>query len=128
MLYETIAQPIYLFWICLSGFASGIIFDFATFFYLLFEKNKIARFILDILATILVAFVFFILILNICYGEIRLWQILFFTMSFCLERATIGKLVAKAIYLCYNFIINILQRLGRLIDKIFSKKKKEHNE
>lgn len=110
MLYETLAQPAILLYVLIAGFFSGIVFDCATFLFVLLDKNKVVRFILDFLATVIVAFILFMLILKISYGEIRLWHILFFSMALFLERATIGKLVAKGILLCYNFFVKILRK------------------
>jgi len=110
MLYETLAQPAILLYVLIVGFLSGIVFDCATFLFVVLDKNKVVRFILDFLATILAMFILFVLILKISYGELRLWHILFFSMALFLERATIGKLVAKGIMLCYNFVVKILRK------------------
>ena len=110
MLYETLSQPLILLQILGVGFLSGVVFDLNTFFYILCDKNKIARFILDILSTLIVFIIFFLLILNIAYGEIRVYQIAVFVIALAVERLTIGKLVAKAIFVCYNFCRKVLRR------------------
>lgn len=125
MLYETLAQPLILFYVLIFGFLSGVIFDFATFLHTLFGSNKVVRFILDFVATFLCFVVLFFVILTFAYGELRLWHILFFVASLLLERATIGKLVAKAISVCYNFFVKILRKIFAVFQK---KKRKNYDE
>lgn len=122
MLYETLSQPLILLQILGVGFLSGVVFDLNTFFYILCDKNKIARFILDILSTLAVFVVFFLLILNIAYGEIRVYQIAVFVIALAVERLTIGKLVAKAIFVCYNFCGKVLRKTYKKLSN-FRKKR-----
>lgn len=112
MLYETLAQPMILFFVVVVGFLCGIVFDVRKFLFNLCEKNRWAGLVLDFVATIFVGAIFFLLILKINYGEIRLWQILFFVASLVLERVTIGKLVAKWLSLCYNFFSKKFKKKG----------------
>ncbi|MDD4815865.1 MAG: spore cortex biosynthesis protein YabQ [Clostridia bacterium] len=117
MLYETLLQPLILLQILGVGFLSGIVFDFNTFFYVLCDKNKIARLVLDIVSTLVVFVIFFLLILNISYGEIRFYQAIFFVLALWIERLTIGKLVAKAIFVCYNFCGKIMRKTYKKLSK-----------
>ena len=102
ILYETLAQPSILLWVVTAGFMSGFIFDIANALWRASKSNKIIRFVLDFTATIVSAGVLFFVILKTAYGDWRLWQILFFTASLLLQRATIGKLLAKKLFMCYN--------------------------
>lgn len=113
MLYETLAQPMILFFVVVVGFLCGVVFDIRKFLAkYLCENNKWANLVLDFLATLVVGAIFFLLILKINYGEIRLWQILFFVASLMLERVSVGKLVAKGLSLCYNFFSKKFKKKG----------------
>lgn len=128
MLYETLLQPEILFWIVLTGFLTGIVFDVAKFICFLCENNKVVRFILDIVATFFACFVLFCVVLKLSYGEIRVWHILCFFASLLFERASIGKLVAKALGLCYNLCISILKWLANRFQICKRKGGKKENE
>jgi len=125
MLYETLSQPLILLQILGVGFISGVVFDLNTFFYVLCDKNKTARLILDIVSTLIVFVIFFFLILNIANGEIRFYQIVFFVLALAIERLTIGKLVAKAITVCYNFCGKVLRKTYK---KVSNFRKKGNND
>ena len=110
MLYETLMQGQILLWLLLSGFLCGFIFDLARFFHALCEYNKWIRHILDFFATLMASGVFFVVVLNVAFGVIRLWQILCFAASFALQRATVGRLLAKGFAVCYNSLSKKLKK------------------
>ena len=117
MLYETLAQPEVLLWVVLSGFLCGFVFDIAGFVNILFDKNKITRFVLDFFASLICGLIFFVVILNTSFGEVRLWQALFFITAILIQRASIGKIVAKGCLLCYNSLIKFLKKFGKSLKK-----------
>lgn len=120
MLYETLSQPLILLLLLIFGFASGIVFDFANFFFILSQKNKTFRFFLDLISMVLVGLIFFLLVLKINYGEIRFYEIVMFASALFVERVLIGKIVAKFFGLCYNFFVRFLEKL-----KVFKKSKND---
>ena len=101
MLYETLFQPQLLFWLCLAGTACGFLFDFKILL-MSFLKKKVFGHILDFVITLFIGGVLFLLILNLWYGEMRLWHILVFVASLLLQQASLSKLLAKTITVCYN--------------------------
>ena len=48
--------------------------------------------------------------IKVAFGEIRLWQILCFAASFALQRATVGRLLAKGLAVCYNSLSKKLKK------------------
>lgn len=101
MLFETLSQPLIAIYLIGAGFLCGIIFDLNNLIYLFAKKDKLLRFVLDIASTLIVCVVFFLLILNTSFGEIRLYQIFLFVLAIFLYRITFGKLVAKLVEKCY---------------------------
>lgn len=97
MLFETLSQPLILLWIVASGILCGFIFDLSNLLFKLSNCNKIFRYFLDFFSVIITAFVLFLVILKINYGDLRLYEILIFTLFVLLQRATIGKLLAKTL-------------------------------
>lgn len=117
ILYETLGQPELLMILCLVGFASGIIFDFANFVYFLCDKNKFARIVLDVVASLVCFVIFFVVVLNLNYGDFRVWQILFFVASLLIQRAFMGKVLAKVFEICYNYFIKKLKKIFKFFQK-----------
>lgn len=111
MLYETLSQPLILLYVIVVGFLSGVVFDIATFLLTIFKQNKFLRHLLDFICTSVVCGIFFLLIFNLNYGEIRLWQVVCFVVSVVIERLSIGKLVAKGLLVCYTFFIKKLKKV-----------------
>ena len=101
MLYETLLQPQILFYISLLGFACGFLFDVKNFL-MIFLRKKFFGHILDFVFTLLCAFLLMLLILDIWFGQVRLWHILAYASSLAIQRFTLGKLLAKKLEVCYN--------------------------
>lgn len=118
LLYETLSQPLIFIIILSFGFLSGLIFDLRNYLCFLFAKNKIVSIILDIVATILVCFVFLIGNLYFNFGEFRFYVILAFVIGLLIERVTLGIIVGKVCSWCYN-------KLRNLILKVYGRGKKE---
>lgn len=127
MLYETLSQPLILFFLLLGGFCSGLVFDVANLiFYGIKTTPKLKEFfrhILDFVCTIIVGIIFFVFVLKLCYGEIRFYQVLFFYLALFLERKLIGKYVAKMINLCYIKLRKIGSFFKKCLQKFFKKDK-----
>ncbi len=102
LLYETLSQPIIALIIFLIGFGSGFIADISNYLYFLFNNNKYFRIIIDIITSIICFVIFFISIINLNYGEFRLYLLMLFIIGFLLQRFTIGKIIAKISNWCYN--------------------------
>lgn len=101
MLFETLSQPLIALYLICAGFLCGIIFDFNNLICLFAKKDKFLRLFLDILGTLIAFAIFFLLILNISFGEIRFYQIFLFVLAIFLYRITFGKLFVKLIEKCY---------------------------
>lgn len=113
MLNETLSQP-YLFGIfILVGVVGGIVFDIANFVKFLFANKKISTVILDFFATSLCLTLIFFVNLKLNCGLLRAFPFFCFMLSFCVERFTIGKLIAKIYLSCYNFLIKLNKRIWR---------------
>ena len=113
MLNETLSQP-YLFGIfLLAGVVGGIVFDIANFVKFLFANKKIPTVILDFFATSLCLTIIFFVNLKLNCGLVRVFPFLCFMLSFCIERFTIGKLIAKIYLSCYNFLTKLNKRIWR---------------
>ena len=97
LLYETLSQPIILLCVITAGFLSGFVFDAANALFRLSNRNKIFRHVLDVMAVFVCGFVFFAVILTVNYGDLRVYELLFFVAFLLLQRATIGKLLAKTL-------------------------------
>lgn len=110
MLYETLNQPLILLWLLIFGFASGFIVDFANFFIKLCKNKAIFRHIFNFLAGILISFVFFLLIFNLNFGELRFYQLCVFAISLIFQRILMQKVVAKWLKLCYTSIVDKLKK------------------
>jgi len=111
MLYETLSQ-IQLSLIFLGlGLLGGLIFDVGIFIKFLFANKKIPSIILDFIETVLCLLLVFIFNVKTNYGVIRLFPYLLFMLSFSLERITIGKIIAKIYFKCYNLITKLNSKL-----------------
>lgn len=85
MLYETLSQPLIALYLLLSGLGSGLFFDAGNLVYSIFPK-KWFRIFLDIICMLLTGLVFFLVILYVNYGELRLYQVIIFALAVILER------------------------------------------
>lgn len=97
LLYETLSQPIILLCVIIAGFLSGFVFDACNLVCKLTKTNKIVRHVLDVISVFICGFVFFVVILTVNYGDLRVYELLFFVAFLLLQRATIGKLLAKTL-------------------------------
>ena len=113
MLYETLSQPLIILSILGIGILAGLLFDAGTFVTYFFNKNKVVRQITYFVQTILSAFLLFYINLLVNYGRFRIYILLVFTLSFILERITIGKLWTKLLDKCYNTIVKFKGKLKR---------------
>ena len=115
MLYETLSQPKLFFIFLILGILGGFVFDVGNYIKFLFNNKKISNTILDIIEISICLFLIFICNLKFNYGLIRLFPILIFTLSFSIERITLGKIIAKFYLSCYNMFNKINKRLwGKL--------------
>lgn len=124
LLYETLSQPIIFIIIFSIGLGSGLIFDLRRYISFICLKNKIIDILLDILATIIVGVIFLLANLYFNYGEFRFYVLFSFLLGFVIQRVTLGTIVAKCSFLCYNIIIKLITKT---YDK-FKKKKKSITE
>ena len=134
MLYETLSQPLIVLYLFLGGFICGIFFDFANMILVGSKREKISykifRNILDCICVFLAFVIFYIIVLQTAYGEVRFYQIIIFALAVILERITIGKFVAKLLNWCYNklkiFLTYAFNKIKNL--KILKKLKKDYQE
>ncbi len=101
MLYETLAQPYIFLIIIISGFLTGIFFDFLNFIKNVIKIKFFYNFLLFFFV-FLTIFVFYYINLNYNYGEIRVYTLLSFLLAFMIERLLIGNFVAHLFEKCYN--------------------------
>lgn len=104
MLYETLSQPYVFFILFLTGVLAGLFFDIANFTILLCNKNKVIQQIIYFFTVMISFTVFFVVNLNINYGQFRIYIFLALGIGFILERFTFGKLWTKLFNKCYNQI------------------------
>ncbi len=104
MLYETLSQPSIFLWMSIGGLLSGLLFDFVNILSFLLNNKRVIKQILLFLSTFLLFFNVFFLNLKLNYGQFRLFSILGFGISFCIERFLMSNFLAKPITKCYNTI------------------------
>ena len=121
MLFETLSQPLIALYIIGTGFLCGFIFDLNYLIWLLAKKDKILRIVLDIASTLLAFAIFYFLILDISFGEIRLYQIILFMLSIFLYRIIFGKIFAILNEKCY---IKLTLLISKFFKRILKKKQK----
>ena len=117
MLYETLAQPLLFLYFLILGFAGGIIFDICNFIKFLCANKKFACVLFDLIGSSACLFLIFFFNLKLCYGVLRVFPYLIFIISFCVERFTLGKFVAKFYTSCYNYLEKLKQRITRHKDE-----------
>lgn len=120
MLNATQNQPITALLLILFGFLGGLLFDISSLISYLSLNNKIVKNIFDFIATTLLFFIYFVLIMNFNYGLHRLWTISSFFIFAYLERISLAKILAKTFPWVYDKYIKFLKKLN----KIFTKGKK----
>ena len=123
MLYETLSQPKVFIFLFLIGFLCGFIFDFFTLFNFFCNKNKITRQLFIFLGTILSFIIFTESNLCINYGDMRFFPFFAFFGAMILQRISLGKILAKFMDKCYNFLCNLGKRFK---GKLNGRKKKEN--
>ena len=111
MLYETLSHPKLLVIFLLTGFVCGLVFDIGNFIKFLFCNKKTTSVILDFCQTALSILIAFLINLKLNYGEIIFFPVLIVLVSFIIERLTLGKIIAKFIFSCYNVIIKLNKKL-----------------
>lgn len=124
MLYETLNQSNLMLIFVLSGLIAGVIFDVANFVKFLFANKKVACVILDFIATSLCLVLVFGVNVYFNYGSIRLFPFSIFFGAFCLERFTLGKIIAKIYSVCYNLLTKLNKKIWRKIEN--AKTNKNH--
>lgn len=117
ILFESANQWLSFIFLFLIGFASGFIFDANKYVCFLLNKNKIASIILDCFSVLSCGIILFVAILFINFGLFRFYLLFAFVIGLCLQRITIGKMIAKLASVCYNL-------LTKTIKKIFTRKDK----
>lgn len=125
MLYETLSQPVAFLIFAISGFLSGVIFDVFSVAKILCLRKKVVCQIFDFFALGMCCLVFFLINLKILFGEIRLYAIMLFFSFLIIERISIGKLLEKFFYMCYNALVKLIKRLAKLFEKFSIGKKKD---
>lgn len=113
MLYETLNHPRLFVIFVLAGFMCGFVFDVGNYVKFLFANKKIPSIFIDFIQTSISLFVAFFTNLFYNYGTIRFFPIIIFMIAFSLERLTLGKLIAKFYYSCYNALKRLSRKLWR---------------
>jgi len=124
MLYQTTTQPLLCLYLLLLGFASGLVFDVSNYVVFLCKNNRVTKIVFDFLATIIVCAVLFGFVFLFDYGQMRVYHFLIFFTFLILQRITLGKLIAKFIQVCYNYLTKFFKFVG---DKLCKKKNKTNN-
>lgn len=101
MLFETVNQSSTILLFLFSGFLSGFLFDIKNILNKII-KNCFLHHFFAFLATFIFLFIYFIVNLIKCYGEIRFFPFIIFLMSFFMERVISNVFVAKHFVKCYN--------------------------
>jgi len=117
MLFETLWQPLIALYILVTGFLCGFIFDINNLIWYLCNNNKIVRFFLDLLSITICFIIFFFLIINVSYGEVRFYQIILFLLSLFLQRITLGKLFAYLSKKCYTKLVIFKNKIISMFSK-----------
>ena len=86
LLYPTLNQPLILLAIFACGIISGFIFDLFRVLTTLSGNDKFSKHFFDFLATIFSILILFFLNLWFNYGQFRLYVVVFFLLSFTLQR------------------------------------------
>jgi uncharacterized protein YacL len=124
MLFETLSQPKIFAFLAMAGFLTGFVFDVSNYILWLCKKNKIVQIATDFLATMISFVIFYLVVLKLNYGSVRLYQIFAFVITFIIQRITLGKIIANFFDWCYNLFTKILQKLLKGLQK---KKHEKHN-
>ncbi len=117
MLFETLNQPKVFLALACAGFLAGFFFDASNYITWLFNKSKIVQTVTDFFATVMSFAVFFLTVLFLDYGKVRLYHITIFVLMFFLQRITLGKLIAKFLNWCYNQFTKSMQKLLKRLQK-----------
>lgn len=125
MLYETLSQPKIFFLLLIFGFLSGFIFDSTKLLNYFFNNNKISNQILLFFSSFLSFVIFTECNLWLNYGDIRFFSFLGFFLGLSIQRLSIGKLLAKFMDRCYNFIVKCFKKV---LKYFYGRKKKENNQ
>lgn len=107
MLYPTLNQPLVIVMMLIAGFVAGLFFDICRLIALLTRKDKAAKHIMDFVATITAVVILYLNNLHFNYGQIRLYVVILFVLSFYLQRKLSQKLWTKLLQKWYS---NIAQR------------------
>lgn len=102
MLYAVTTQPSVFVFLALCGFLCGFLFDIKNLLCHLFKNKKIITQFFLFFATISLFFVFFIANLIKNYGEIRLFALFAFALTFAIQRFLMNNFVANWLIKCYN--------------------------
>ncbi len=124
ILFETLSQPLILFFVIVSGFLSGLFFDVAYIISFLCNDNKIVKNLLEFFSTVCTFFVLFLINQKFLYGQFRLYVVLFFFLSLIFEQLSLGKLIAKTRNWCYHMFKKFSQRIVKLCKR--RKNSKQH--
>lgn len=126
MLYETLSQPLICIIFAICGFLCGFVFDIFNFIKFLCGNKKIITHIFDFVMCMIVFLIFYFINLNIMYGEIRLFSVFIFVVPFIIQRITLGKLLEKLYYICYNAFTKLTTKVvNRFHKKIKAEDKHE---
>lgn len=109
------------------GCLVGVVYEIGYFVRKLIPI-KITTILIDAIFVFL-SFMVFIFAISYCnFGEFRLFLLIAFLLGFCLERVSIGFLVAKILEFIYNcFVKKIIFRLKKLRGKYFGRRKVKKN-
>lgn len=122
MLYEALNQPQIFLYMCLGGFFTAFIFDIKSILMYFFKKNHFFSHFFDFFACFFVFFSFFYINLLTNYGELRLFTVTTFFLSFFIQRFFVKNFVANPTLKCYNIL------KGKLYERrIVKSKRKEEN-
>jgi len=124
MLYETLSQPKIFLLLLIFGFLSAFLFDVSKLLNYFFNQNKITKQILLFISTFLCFVIFTECNLWLNFGDVRLFAFMGFFLGMILQRISVGKLLAKIMDKCYNFLIKLTKRITRLF---YGRKEKKNN-
>lgn len=104
MLYPTLSQPLVFLYMFIAGIIGGIVYGFVIALSKIIKTNRVLKQILIFFATAACSVLFWIVNLEINYGQFRIYTLLTYACAIVLERITVGKGFAILLQRCYNII------------------------
>ena len=106
-------------------FASSFLYDISALIYELTAKNNVVKNIFNFLATSIILFIFYLVVVSKNFGEMRWFCFLAAFLAIVIQRLTFGKLIAKFYGLWYNAFEKLKQRINKKLKSRHGKTKED---